>query len=136
MSELFRFNPEQQSLQIHEMDRQHEILTALMNALTVRARAGASKAELSDLLKQLSEHTVLHFEAEEVYMEAMGYPKLDTHKLIHRDLLLRLGEHLRVFESGAGRLSHPLKSFLTYWLSTHINSVDVHDVRNASQRSA
>jgi hemerythrin len=139
MSEFFDWEPEQRSkcsLQIEEMDRQHETLIALMSALGERAEEGASKEELSDRLKELSDYTVLHFGAEEACMEAMSYPKLDTHRLIHRDLLIRLREHVGSFEAGDGTLSHRLTSFLKFWLTTHIKSVDMHDARRLSQRSA
>ncbi len=128
MSEL-RWRPEQyprRSLQLEEMDRQHGILIALMNALSERAAEGATKAELSGLLKELDDYTVLHFQAEESYMEATSYPKRDTHKLIHRDLLIRLREHVRGFETGDGTLSRQLTSFLKFWLTAHIKSVDMH----------
>jgi hemerythrin-like metal-binding protein len=118
------------------MDRQHDILIELMSSLRERAEEGASKAELSDLLKQLSDYTVLHFRAEEACMEAMSYSKLDTHRLIHRDLLIRLREHVGGFETGDGTLSHRLTSFLKFWLTTHIKSVDMRDARRVSQRSA
>jgi hemerythrin-like metal-binding protein len=118
------------------MERQHEVLIALMNALAERAAEGASKAELSDLLGVLCEHTVQHFQAEEAYLEGTSYRKLDTHKLIHRDLLIRLREHMHDFEAGSGKLSHQLTSFFKFWLTAHINSVDMQSERSASQRSA
>jgi hemerythrin-like metal-binding protein len=107
-----------------------------MSALSERAEKGASKAELSELLKVLSDYTALHFRAEEACMEAIRYPKLDTHRLIHRDLLIRLREHVSGFETGDGTLGHKLTSFLKFWLMTHIKSVDMHDARRASLRSA
>jgi hemerythrin-like metal-binding protein len=68
MSEFFRWEPGQHSkwsLQIEEVDREHGVLIELMSALAERAEEGASKAELSGLLKELVDYTVLHFQAEE-----------------------------------------------------------------------
>jgi hemerythrin-like metal-binding protein len=134
MSELSGRQPERHSkdpVQAEEIERQHETMIALMKDLGERASAGASRAVLADLLQRLSDYTVLHFQAEEAYMAATSYPKLDTHRLIHRDLLIRLREHIRGFETGNGRIGHPLTSFLKYWLAAHINSVDIHFARNA-----
>src|SRR5688572_25523888 len=122
MSEFFDWEPEQHSkcaAQLEEMDRQHETMIELMGALNERAEKGASKAELSDLLKELSDYTALHFRAEEVCMEAIRYPKLDTHRLIHRDLLIRLREHVDGFETGDGTLGQQLTRVLTFWLLGH-----------------
>lgn len=139
MSEFFRWEPGQHakgSLQIEEVDRQHGILIALMDALVEHAAEGASKAELSGLLKHLVDYTALHFQAEEACMQATDYPKLDTHRLIHRDLLIRLREHVGSFENGNGTLSRALTSFLQFWLKTHVRSVDMHEARIISLRSA
>jgi hemerythrin len=124
------------SLRLEEMDRQHRFLTALIDGLGKRAAQGASKAELSGLLHQLSDYTVQHFQAEEAYMAATSYPKLDTHQLIHRDLLIKLHEHVSEFKAGSGKLGHRLTSFLKFWLAAHINSVDTYFARHVRQRSA
>jgi hemerythrin-like metal-binding protein len=138
MSEV-RWKPElesKSSLRLEEMDRQHRVLTALIHGLGKRAAQGASKAELSDILEQLSDYTVRHFQVEEAYMEATSYPKLDTHQLIHRDLLLKLREHVSEFEAGSGKLGHRLTSFLKFWLAAHINSVDMYFAGHVRHRSA
>jgi hemerythrin len=139
MSETFRWESEHESsssLRIEEMDRQHRLLIALMNGLAERAEQGASKAELAGLLEQLSDYTARHFQEEEAYMELTRYPKLDTHQLIHRDLLLKLRQHVSEFKSGSGKLGHRLMSFLKFWLTAHINSVDTYYARDARERSS
>ena len=124
------------TLDAAEMDRQHETLVAIMDELERRDAQRAPKEELSALLVRLADCTLQHFEAEEAFMSRTGYPKLDTHCIIHRSLLSALHDHRQTFESGGGRLGHKLLSFMKYWLVAHINSVDRHFTHTSPRRSA
>jgi hemerythrin-like metal-binding protein len=124
MSDLFVWDPSQYSLEIEAMDQQHLILIGLMNKLAVRADAGAPKAELSAALRELGRFTVKHFDAEEAYMRSFNYPKIETHRAIHKDLLRSLHEHIDIYEAGDGRLSPKVLQFLKLWLGAHIKGID------------
>jgi hemerythrin len=117
-------SPEKHALELDEIDQQHEQLVSIMNLLTKRDADRAPKAELAELLEQLVEATLRHFEAEEAYMAGTGYPKLDTHQIIHRDLLATLQRHVGTFYTGHGRLGVQLLSFLKFWLSAHMKGID------------
>jgi hemerythrin len=124
MTEFFRSEREKHALWIDEMDWQHQSIVSLMEGLSRRDAERASKAELSSLLDTLRECTARHFKEEEAFMAATGYPKLDVHQVIHRDLLLKLEGHINQFKSGGGRLGTGLLSFLKYWLAAHITGAD------------
>ncbi|MEY4547337.1 MAG: hypothetical protein RL685_3532 [Pseudomonadota bacterium] len=126
MRVLAESNAEHCELQAEAMEAQHEVLTSLMRTLAERDANGASKAELSQLLRQLESFTESHFKDEEVYMRDLAHPKLDTHQLIHRDLLVMFRRHVDEFEAGSGRLGNKLLSFLKYWLASHIDGMDRH----------
>jgi hemerythrin len=136
MTELLPRAPRTIALDAEAMDRQHQVLVAIMDELAQRDAELAPKEELSALLRRLADRTAQHFEAEEAYMARTGYPKLDTHCIIHRSLLAALREHLQKFEAGGGRLGHKLLSFMKYWLVAHINSVDRHHSPSSRQPSA
>jgi hemerythrin len=57
-------------------------------------------------------------------MRDLGHPKLDTHQLIHRDLLVMMRRHVDEFAAGDGRLGCKLRSFLVYWLGSHLDGMD------------
>lgn len=117
------------------MDCQHHTIVSLMDDLIRRDAERASKAELSNLLDTLRAYTARHFKDEEGYMAATGYSKLDVHQVIHRDLLIKLDEHVNRFRDGGGRLGVRLLSFLKYWLSAHITGVDRQYPRQALRRA-
>jgi hemerythrin len=131
MTEFSQWDRGKHSLWIDEMDSQHETLVWLMDNLSRRDAEQASKADLSRQLDTLREYTVRHFKEEEAYMAATGYPKLDVHQVIHRDLLIKLDEHMSRFKGGSGRLGVGLLSFLKYWLCAHITGVDRQYPRDA-----
>lgn len=124
MKNLAKSNSRQCELQAEAMGAQHEQLTSLMRLLVERDAAGASKLELSGLLRELESYTASHFKEEEVYMRDLQHPKLDTHQLIHRDLLAMFRRHVDEFEGGSGRLGCKLLSFMKYWLASHIDGMD------------
>lgn len=120
---FFEWSPEL-ALDVEAMDDQHEKLIGMMNRLSEQNDAGASRAELLEGLEQLARFTVEHFDAEEAYMQSIGYPKLERHKLIHGDLLKKLQEHVVKFRAGDGRISRELLGFLKLWLGAHIKGID------------
>lgn len=132
MTEFSQWDRGKHSLWIDEMDCQHQTIVWLMDNLSRCDADRASKAALSSQLDTLREYTVRHFKEEEAYMAATGYPKLDVHQVIHRDLLIKLDEHVNRFKSGSGRLGVGLLSFLKYWLAAHITGADRHYPRHAS----
>lgn len=56
-------------------------------------------------------------------------------EVIHRDLLLKLEQHINQFKSGNGRLGVGLLSFLKFWLAAHITGADRQHARHAQSRS-
>jgi hemerythrin-like metal-binding protein len=108
------------------MEAQHEVLAWLMRTLAERGAAGAPKSELGQLLRQLVSQTANHFEEEEQYMTDLGHPKLDTHRIIHRELLAMLQRHVAEFEQGDGRLGPKVLGYLKYFLGAHLEGMDRH----------
>jgi hemerythrin-like metal-binding protein len=136
MSELFSWDAKQYALDIAEMDAQHQVLISMMNELAERAAANAPKSEVLALLKQLGNYTIQHFREEEAYMERIGYPQLETHKVIHRELLSNLRQHVAAFDAGSGKVAGDLLGFLKFWLAAHIRGIDRQYASFERRRSA
>lgn len=126
VTEPERATERNRELQAEAMEAQHEVLEWLMCTLAARGAAGAPKGELSQLLQQLESQTANHFTEEEQYMADLGHPKLDTHRIIHRELLAMLQRHVSEFENGDGRLGPRLLAFLKYFLGAHLEGMDRH----------
>lgn len=125
MNDFFPWDPTKYSLAIAEMDHQHQLLIDVMNRLASRDSRGAPKQELQRLLDQLISVTVQHFRDEEEYMATKRYPKLDTHRRIHSELVAQLQGHVAAFAAGASaRLNPKFLEFLKFWLAAHIRGID------------
>lgn len=130
----------QETLSLGEAAAHHQALLDLIGRLTARDGHGATKVELSALLRELQELTRRHFEIEQSHMQNTACPKLDTRVLIQRDLLARLCEHVQEFEadnSGIAncRLGNKLFAFLRFWLSAYVTAIQ-HEDAAAAQRCA
>ena len=113
-------------MQVAAMDREHQRLVGLMNALHQRHVAGdADRAELGKLLDEFGAFVVEHFAHEEAYMASIGYEGLESHKKVHANLLEKWTAKRREFDAGDGKLSDALFHFLKFWLNAHIQGVDV-----------
>lgn len=110
---------------VNAMNREHQRLIDLMNALHDGNANGEPKAVLLKRLGELGKWTVTHFQHEETYMASINYPKLATHKRIHADLLEQLDKHVSEFrDSNATALPKQLFTFLKLWLTAHIQGID------------
>ena len=105
---------------IEKLDRQHESLTDLLNALNESYRGNKPRDVLLFRLDQLIEAVHAHFTDEEIMMKERGYPDLDLHKSEH-DFLLSQAAHFREeFASEKVALTESMMDYLRDWLRDHI----------------
>lgn len=122
MSDLFKWSPAF-SINVPEMDREHQVLIELMNSLNELWKKGAGRSELGKALADLVSYTRRHFADEEAYMLRIGYPDLTRHRMIHERLLSQLDDFAAEFRHSS-KLSDDLFVFLKTWLKAHICGID------------
>lgn len=110
---------------IEQIDDQHRSLFALANELH-EAVVGNDDPELvENAVYALTEYVTQHFADEEALMLDAGFPRLNWHQTLHRDLT---AETLRIaarYFNGEDVLPAELAPFLTAWLTEHIREVDM-----------
>ncbi len=112
------------SVHVKAMDDEHKVLIDKMNALYDAHAAQKNFAQLTPLVNDLVNFAVKHFADEEAYMEKINYPGLATHKIVHKNLLKQVGEHVDNFKS-TQKMSGEFFTFLKVWLSSHIMGIDM-----------
>ncbi|MEZ4331607.1 MAG: bacteriohemerythrin [Myxococcota bacterium] len=112
------------SVGVPNMDAAHKKLMGLMNQLHEQRAAGEGKAALRSTLKALADYTAVHFREEEAFMQAIGFPGIDSHKRIHAQLLGQLSGHFDAFEASEDGLPDQFFTFLKVWLTAHIMGID------------
>ena len=112
------------SVNVKEIDRQHRELVEWVNKLDEAMRAGKGKDLLGRLLSSLLEYTRKHFAYEQHLLESHHYPALPTHQAEHINLTEQVVDFQKQFENGTVRLTIPMMSFLSDWLTQHIQGTD------------
>ena len=113
------------SVGIPEMDNQHKKLIDLINQLYEAMGRGKGTEALAGVLDQLETYTKYHFAAEEKFMLQMGYPVLDKHKLVHKDLAAQVVDLKQKLLTGKMVAAVSVGTFLKDWLQNHIQNVDM-----------
>ena len=112
------------SVNVQEIDDQHEKLFSLFNKLQVAMIKGKQKAELEQVLAELIDYTVIHFATEEKLMHQFSYIGYVEHKRTHDTLLAEAKELQENFIKDRIILAEEVSVFLTDWLTDHILEVD------------
>jgi hemerythrin-like metal-binding protein len=120
---FFEWTP-QLDVHIPAMNEEHRWLISFMNRLHDEVKTGADRASQGKTLEELGKATVKHFADEELVMARMGFPKLDHHRKLHQQLLTKFGVHAEAFKAG-GPLGDEFFHFLKFWLSAHIQCMDM-----------
>ena len=112
------------SVNVGEIDIQHQKLLELVNNLHSAVEACIDKNGLKNLLVELVEFTHMHFSTEEQLMEKYGYPELAEHHKEHKMLL----QHLNDLVAAVSRGKYPTfcsdYDVSTDWALVHISEFD------------
>jgi hemerythrin len=106
------------SLNVAEIDRQHQRLFALFNALYEAMQQGRAPEAIGKVLDAVVDYTHYHFAFEEQYLREHGYADSEAHRAEHR----RLSEQARELARRAreGDVTPATLKFLSGWLLGHI----------------
>jgi hemerythrin len=118
------------------IDTDHRYLLCLINTVELALRTEQPLDILVSALEQLKTYTHEHFEREEKIMAALGYPRLDQHKIAHRQLVEQLDHAVNpVLVPQEGQLPitsaipeatrNEIIGLLKHWLIDHIIKEDM-----------
>jgi hemerythrin len=113
------------SVNVAEIDKQHQGLIGMINDLNEAMRQGKSKEVLGKIIEGLVNYAVKHFETEEKYFDQFGYINSFSHKKEHADFTKKVAEFKSGFDSGKIMLSIEVMDFLSSWLQKHIKGTDM-----------
>lgn len=108
-----------------EMNRQHVRLIDIINRYHDALELHAPRAELLKIFEEVAAFAQSHFRDEEALMEACAFPGLTRHRLIHKQLVARVGELLvKLRDTGDEAVKSDIQYFLKNWLTAHIKGID------------
>ena len=112
------------SVEIAEIDRQHQRLFELLNELYAAMQDGHANEVVGKVLERVVDYTVYHFAFEEKLFAQYGYPEDAAHRAEHAQLTSQakaLAERLR---HGQGDVPLATLKLLYDWLARHILGSD------------
>ncbi len=112
------------SVNVAEIDGQHQKLVNMINELDNAMRQGKGKDALGKIVNGLIGYAATHFKTEEKYFDQFGYPEADSHKKEHSDFTKKVSDFKDGFEKSSVGLSIQVMNFLSDWLQKHITGVD------------
>lgn len=107
-----------------KVDIQHRELCHMVDQLEQAFSGTDSSKGLSDALKFIVEYTRHHFNEEEALMREIGYPEIDNHRKLHKDLIDQVTAILLQLKSGPPLQMADLLTFLISWVKNHIMDED------------
>ena len=112
------------SVNIPEIDRQHQYLFALINHLHEAMLFGHGRLLVAGVLKELAAYAGSHFASEEAYMRGTAYHGLALHQAEHAFYLQKLRTFTEQFDNGTTELTVEIMSFLENWIRRHVQHSD------------
>lgn len=112
------------SVNVAEIDRQHQELIMMINDLYEAMSEGKGKKVLRMIMRQLINYTEIHFETEEILFDKFAYPEADSHKKEHANFVQKISTFQAGIERGQLGLSIEIMKFLSNWLEDHIMKTD------------
>ena len=111
---------------IPQVDREHQRLFDIVDEVEAALALPPVEATpaLTHAVRELIDYTRTHFASEERLMQTAGYPALNEHLQLHRDLLAQVQDMELRLAVGDDAAALDLSRFLGNWLRTHIQTAD------------
>ncbi len=110
---------------IKEFDDQHKQIFNIINSLIEASKQTDNQQEISEILQNLLDAALEHFDAEEKAMQKHHYPDYESHKEEHEGLKLKLEGYCSGYLSGSKSVTTELAEYLAIWLEDHVGSTDM-----------
>ncbi len=109
---------------IASIDTQHKVIIKILNELHDVVLVNREENKLSDILNELVQYTIYHFDEEEKLMHKYGFIEVKQHKEEHQMFIEKMGSLEEKLAQGHPFIVFDLIEFLKDWLIEHIMDVD------------
>ena len=104
------------------IDEQHRCIVSIINSIHYFVEEHRELDVLESVINMMNQYTFIHFKTEEAMLKEAGYPSIEEHILLHKQLIdqLKAVSHEATQECDVG----PLLKLLKAWWLSHINQED------------
>ncbi|MBN2087364.1 hemerythrin family protein [Candidatus Peregrinibacteria bacterium] len=111
-------------LGIKEIDEQHKKLIEIMNHLCETINSGKENYFVDEILDDLRDYAMAHFQTEEKYFIEFKYEDAEEHRKQHNKFFSALKLFKRDLDIGEEHVAKELTEFLENWLFNHMMKYD------------
>jgi hemerythrin-like metal-binding protein len=112
------------SVNIREIDQQHQKLVGMINALHEAMLAHKGSEAHKTIINGMVDYASVHFKTEEDYMARFGFPGSAAHQLEHKGFTEKALELKERASRDGFILTLEILNFLRDWLQHHILDTD------------
>lgn len=112
------------NLGLHEIDDQHKQLVAIMNKICQAINEGRGDKIIEEVLIEMQDYALNHFELEEKYFDQFHYEKSELHKEWHRTFIQKIVELADELDRDKKSVSIEAIAFLGGWFIDHTQNLD------------
>lgn len=112
------------SVNILTIDNQHKKLIEELNRFYDGLGKRRNKEGMSDILYQLKQYSIYHFQTEEELMRKYSFKGYLAHKKEHDEFIAKIDTLQNKLDEGKLLLTIELTGFMKDWLSNHILKTD------------
>jgi hemerythrin-like metal-binding protein len=112
------------SVRIEEIDLQHKKLIGMLDHLIKASDEHNAKSVIKEILDNLVDYTVYHFNSEERYFDKFGYQHAAEHKAEHKQFVDKVAVFVNDYNEDKVLLSADIMMFLSNWVQNHIKGSD------------
>lgn len=112
------------SVGVAAMDDDHRKLLNLINHLQTAIHYQTGEQFEQEALEELMAYTRYHFQHEEELMQQYGYPGLEAHQQLHRDMVAHAEAFVAQYRDKGHKALEAVADYLKNWLINHINGTD------------
>ncbi len=106
------------------IDEQHKKLFGFLNKTIDAKEHSDNKEELKEVLEEMTQYALEHFETEEAYMREFNYPECRYHSEEHYRFFNKTIAYFDRVVNGDYHISNELIEYLKQWLVNHIQVCD------------
>ncbi len=112
------------SVNISLIDEQHKNLIEIINKASKVEKSSNSPKDVLEILDEMTEFALKHFETEEHYMEKFHFPGYQAHRNLHIDFINTVIDYKNRAVSGDCQVISEILEYLMKWLINHIQVTD------------
>ena len=112
------------SVNISLIDEQHKKLFEIINKAIVAKKHCKATKDVLEILDEMTEYALKHFEIEERYMKEFSFPEYQNHRKEHIDFTNNTIDYKNRVVGGDLQIINEILEYLNQWLVNHIQASD------------